>query len=348
MHELTTLLLLLPVFTAGDMSGQPTVLSLSPNHRVHFLDRAMGQAAITEDRVDVFFRVLSRIDIEVRLAEPLSDVPPTQRLVRLKRLYRDAVLDWSTAEVRALGNTCQDVFLKAEQIAPGFIPRDWKFVLTDGSEEAGAAYTRNDAIVLSRGRIKQTDASRLARVVAHETSHVFSRSHPQVRDRLYARLGFRKVGPIDLGPTLTDRRLTNPDGPEHRHVIRVQTAALGAFDVVPVIYAKTGHYSPEEGRTLFQYLRFGLFPVEAANGHFRVRQLPARATLGFQVDEVTGFFEQVGRNTKYVIHPDEILAENIAILLTEGPQGGPSRTPQDQQLLRDLAAILQTLRINRA
>lgn len=28
--------------------------------------------------------------------------------------------------------------------------------------------------------------------------------------------------------------------------------------------------------------------------------------------EVTRFFEQVGKNTKYIIHPEEILAENFA------------------------------------
>ena len=30
---------------------------------------------------------------------------------------------------------------------------------------------------------------------------------------------------------------------------------------------------------------------------------------------VSGFFEQVGRNTDYLIHPEEILAENFALLV---------------------------------
>jgi hypothetical protein len=35
------------------------------------------------------------------------------------------------------------------------------------------------------------------------------------------------------------------------------------------------------------------------------------------LEEVSGFFEQVGRNTKYVIHPEEILAENFALLIVD-------------------------------
>jgi hypothetical protein len=32
-------------------------------------------------------------------------------------------------------------------------------------------------------------------------------------------------------------------------------------------------------------------------------------------ERVSGFMEQVGRNTDYVIHPEEILADNFALLV---------------------------------
>jgi hypothetical protein len=31
--------------------------------------------------------------------------------------------------------------------------------------------------------------------------------------------------------------------------------------------------------------------------------------------QVSGFYEQVGRNTEYIIHPEEILADNFAMLV---------------------------------
>ena len=34
------------------------------------------------------------------------------------------------------------------------------------------------------------------------------------------------------------------------------------------------------------------------------------------IKDVGQFFEQIGRNTGYIIHPEEILAENFALLLS--------------------------------
>jgi hypothetical protein len=43
---------------------------------------------------------------------------------------------------------------------------------------------------------------------------------------------------------------------------------------------------------------------------------------------VSNFFEQVGKNTEYVIHPEEILADNFALLVL----GGGSNTPSPEVL----------------
>jgi hypothetical protein len=122
-------------------------------------------------------------------------------------------------------------------------------------------------------------------------------------------------------------------------VIRVETAATGPIDAVLVTYAKTDRFAPEHGRRLFDYLRFGLFAVEATNGGWRVKPGPDGRPTAYAPDQVARFYEQVGRNTGYVIHPDEILADNIAILLTDGRSG---QSPADAQLLSDLAQILST------
>ena len=35
------------------------------------------------------------------------------------------------------------------------------------------------------------------------------------------------------------------------------------------------------------------------------------------VTAIRGFTEQVGRNTEYIIHPEEILADNFSLLLAQ-------------------------------
>jgi hypothetical protein len=38
------------------------------------------------------------------------------------------------------------------------------------------------------------------------------------------------------------------------------------------------------------------------------------------IDEVSGYFEQIGRNTRYLIHPEEIAADNFMLLATGAPE----------------------------
>ena len=43
---------------------------------------------------------------------------------------------------------------------------------------------------------------------------------------------------------------------------------------------------------------------------------------------VSGFFEQVGKNTQYILHPDEILADNFVQLLDHSTNLVTPRIPQ--------------------
>jgi hypothetical protein len=38
------------------------------------------------------------------------------------------------------------------------------------------------------------------------------------------------------------------------------------------------------------------------------------------MERVSGFMEQVGKNTDYVIHPEEVLADNFALLVLNSHQ----------------------------
>jgi hypothetical protein len=48
---------------------------------------------------------------------------------------------------------------------------------------------------------------------------------------------------------------------------------------------------------------------------------------------ISGFMEQVGRNTQYIIHPEEILADNFAMLVL-GEPNVPS--PEVLQKMREV------------
>ena len=63
------------------------------------------------------------------------------------------------------------------------------------------------------------------------------------------------------------------------------------------------------------------------------------------MEEVENFFEQIGKNTNYIIHPDEVLADNF-IFLSMWRAGEKTLTELDiktaagKQLLLDIEQIL--------
>lgn len=320
------------------------ILPLGSGHEIHFLSGPEAQAAITEDEHDPFFGRLTALDAQLRLGGRLDDPSPARRIEAVKAKCRQAVRNWTDEEVAAVAQACRSIFPRAERISPQLLPNPWRFVTTDGSEEFGAAYTRHDAIILPAQRIRTTPPPELARLVAHETAHVISRTRPALRDRLYQRLGFRRTGPIELGPYLEGRRITNPDGPSFEHVIRVRLDPLGEVDAVLVTYTKDAQLDPAASRDLLAFLRYGLFAVEpvgaASAGPLRVQHRGEEPPAAYTPDRAGGFFEQTGRNTRYLIHPDEILADNIALLLTLDLDAPQPAGRYDLPLLRDLAGIL--------
>lgn len=340
---------------AGARADQTQVIPLAGGKAIHLLAGPEARAAILEDQRDPFYSLLTVIDCEVRLAEPLPDVSAPARVGMVKKLFRDAVTEFTPAESAAIIAACRALAARIEPVCPEFIPREWKFVRTDGSEEASAAYTRADAIVLPAAKLADglrgnpgDVAPALARLIAHESSHVFTRQHPEARERLYARLGFRHVGKIDVGEWLGARWITNPDGPTCEHVVRLRGPNGVEFDGALVIYSAAERYSPTVGRNLFAYLRTGIAVVDEEGGKYRVRVKPGGEPVLFSLEEVQGFYEQVGRNTRYVIHPDEILAENLALAFTRDLPGMVPASPvaqvPDEALLVDLTRLLTLAR----
>jgi hypothetical protein len=56
-----------------------------------------------------------------------------------------------------------------------------------------------------------------------------------------------------------------------------------------------------------------------------------------EVEAVEGFFEQIGRNTGYIIHPEEILADNF-VLLVLGRTTPPVPNPEIPEEMRAILA----------
>jgi hypothetical protein len=84
-------------------------------------------------------------------------------------------------------------------------------VKTTGTEEGDAEYTRGAGIVLPESAPAMEKRGELLGIVAHESFHVLSRNAPELRDRLYAVIGFQPCREIVFPEALAARKITNPD-----------------------------------------------------------------------------------------------------------------------------------------
>ena len=194
--------------------------------------------------------------------------------------------------------------------------RQINLIFTSGLEEAGSAYTRGNSIVFQKSVSNEITAA----LVAHELFHVVSRHDPILRDKLYRIIGFQPAGvDIRLPADLTDLRMTNPDAPLSQHVMKVETAENEEAWVAPVLFAKQP-FDPESGFSFFDYLDFQLMevaPLVGKNGK-RWAAVSKDGKTVMHPPAIPSFHRQIGSNTGYILHPEEILADNFALLLTNG------------------------------
>lgn len=253
-------------------------------------------------------------------------------------------LEWSEEERQRVTSALNAIKEKLLSLNVSF-PEQIRLIKTTGQEEGAAAYTRGTAIILPRKMLSGSETS-LQSLLCHELFHILSRHDTELRQRLYHSIGFEPCAELKLPEGLRQRRITNPDGPIDDHCIKIKPTTPGAPDAeqwaIPILTAMTDTYDTAKGGEFFEYLQFKLILVDRAQGG-QARANPGKPTLPLLIDgqpvliapqEAGGFMEQIGRNTGYIIHPDEVLADNFVILVQ-----GRSQVPSPEVLTRIRAAL---------
>lgn len=277
---------------------------------VYFLDKSDGAKAIVEDGPNGFFDRLTLLEMALRLGRDLDSNDVEAQRTRFKKFVSRNVREWTQAEKEELLATVKSAHGMCKDSLPELLPDAWRFIKTSGDAE-GAPHTRGSAVVLP---VAMLAAGVSEHVLIHELFHLYSRVHPAKRLALYKTLGFRALPPVVVPPGLQRKRITNPDGADINFAITV-TARGRKVDVVPIVYSRFDQRRSDL-KSLFAYVTFGLFEVREANGEWSVVVDERGEPLAPLPPTVDGFFQQIGRNTQYIIHPDEILADNVALLVT--------------------------------
>lgn len=294
LHTVLTVVLLLGL--AGQVNAQELL----------FAPAADSQRILSAK--DTFVTRMSPFDRAARMKTD-RDISESQFL----EYAASAALNWEQHEKDVVESAFRKIRTAVARLSlplPGRI----YVIKTTGREEGNAAYTRENAIILPKSILASSERE-IERLLAHELFHISSRTHPKLAKLLYESIGFKYCGEIEFPANLAPRKITNPDAPKNDYCIQLELGKEKAW-AVPILFSRAPKYDTSRGGEFFQYLELALLLVERPADASAPRVLfDTRGPRLVGLQQVSGFFEQVGQNTEYIIHPEEILADNFALLV---------------------------------
>ena len=315
MFRIFILLILFPMLTSAQEHDFPlqegTIIRLASPER--------GRALLGE--VDEFVKHLSPFDLQAKL-DRTDEVSAED----YSAFAAEQVLEWSEEET---GKMAEIVRQSQEAIAakglqlrlPEVIEVVKSTILEEGS---AAGYTRGQYIVLAEKGISLG-------TFIHELFHVYSRNNPEKEAELYEIIGFHRCNEVPYPAAIEARRLTNPDAPFNHDFIRIEHEGKEK-EAMMVLFGNKDF----EGGSFFQYLSIRLMLIEGEEDHKKALLQDGEPVL-LSFNDVDKLFEQIGRNTNYNIHPEEISAEHFRLLLTAEEEG------PDQILIEKMQAALSKM-----
>lgn len=327
---------------------QPTALMfLEKGKVVMILDANDASKAITYDKRNGFFEKVTAVEMSIQMKKPLLPGQTRAELLpEYVRFMKTEVADFSEAEVKYLSGIVEKMVKTVYSVNSDIFPDTLKLIKTKGNHYGeGVWYTREDCIIIPAGELAAQNTKAFTSTMYHELFHVYSRLNPAKSVELYKLIGFKSIGydQVVLPTGLAERVLHNPDGVDFAQKISLTQEDKSVIHAIPIIYANAKGY--QEGKEFFGYLEFNLFQVEQqADGkwHVKVKEDGFSSTLS--LDKQPDFFRQIKDNTGYIIHPDEVMADNFSFYMQDldGAKIAQRFSPEGKQLQKEVEAVLKS------
>ena len=304
-NTLRVSLLLIHPLTAQPLCAD--TLQLNETCTVRFASDLEAADVLGAD--DPFVQRLSRFDLQSRLQtdQPVTSLDYRKTVVAGIQPWTETAKNQILAPLKILSQKIEPLRLP--------LPEDILLICTNGQGEANAPHTRSNAIILPQKRITSRPDEML-RLLAHELFHIVSRHDPTLRDALYEQIGFKPCRELKVPDAWNDRRITNPDAPIIEHYLEVKVGDL-TVAAAPMLFSRVPLYNAQEAKTFFQYLDLRFVQLERSAESWAIAIDEQGNMISYAASELGGFVEQVGNNTNYIIHPEEILADNFSFLVSD-------------------------------
>jgi hypothetical protein len=316
-----------------------STLEPAPGKVVQLLDSIQAAQQLQTDKKEGFFGKISTLDIRLQMGIPPDSTIPAPALRKNYPTFlgRQA-MPLKTTDRALLKATFEQAYAFCDSLSPGLLP-DTVLLGKTRTDIFGPSvyFTRERAIFIPKNELYEGNRALLP-VMLHELFHLISRYNPALRTELYALIGYQRLdAPLHFPAPLLERRLLNPDGIDHNYAIELPDHTGQTKRYISIITADTAGAYPD--KRYIDYIDFRLYPLLPTDTGYTVKP------QGLPPEAAPGFFEQVGDNTGYIIHPDEILADNFVLLVLRkaGPKNYAARplSEKGEALLRQMEAVLR-------
>lgn len=286
----------------------PAQIQLS--NAIHFASLSKADSLLSIP--DTYTNNWSRFDIDSRVKKLNST--PKEQFENMRRQLRE----WTTEEKQLILQECKkiDQLIMENKFSIRF-PDKIHFIKSGMADEGGAAgYTRGNCIVLKED-LALLNANNLQNLIIHELFHILTRHNKNFRRDLYRIIGFELMNEVAYPESIKAFKISNPDAPFKDSYIDLQKDGK-KIQCMMILYSKR-EYSTG---SFFDYIQIGLLKLKGENT--KEADLKDGKPVIYTLNEVKGFFEQVGSNTGYIIDPEEALADNF-IYAIQGKKELPSQ-----------------------
>lgn len=315
---------------------------LSTSIQLTFLDSAQAASRIIQDQKESFFEQINILDMSIQMKTNFPEAFPRDSVLYLyKKSLQAEVLSFSKEEKIFIEKTIAAIYTNSFFNLNNYLDTPITFIKVSGKHYgASAYYTRENCIIIPQDELLDPDAADFKKVIIHELFHIYSRYHPAKRRMLYEVIGFKSIGPVrhlQITPALRERILLNPDGINYAYAIELNRETE-PYLAIPLIVASSSFFDPQQP-LFFDYLQFELYKIQAPYSRLiKVLSTNEGKSL-IHYNEEQDFRKQIGDNTDYIIHPDEVLADNF-ILLLKGEASWKDQSPRGQEILQAMKQII--------
>jgi hypothetical protein len=341
----STLLMLSTVvlFTQCKSPKSTVPTDLGKPSLVQFLDSTTASKAIVDDDIDGFFDQISIVDMAIQMKTERTASDRNKVLTTYKSFLRTSVSTWTMDEKEKLFNLFTRAKAICDKVSPRLYPGSIRLIkIKTNHYGPDVYYTRGRDILIPENIFDNYSEERQLPVMLHEIFHIYSRYNEKTRTDLYNLIGFKKSDrPVVLDANLAKIILTNPDGVSMNYYMTLSNDGK-ATDIVPCITSKNRTFKTTSP-AFFDYLNFDLYKITKSGTGF-ITESDANGKTTLDVSETPSFFAQIKDNTQYIIHPDEIMADNFMLgLLALDKNEFDKFSPAGKKLIDDMIQILRSI-----